>query len=250
MTGTALVPQSTQGEIVALARRYRSAGGVGMTLLNVIGGQAENLLEKLPDGIKDRLEGATSRALETASNVAASSRGVVKDQRSWLNTALTTAMGAAGGAGGLPSALAEIPVTTTVLLRAIQGIAAEHGFDPNAPEIRRECLAVFGSAGPLDKDDGADMAFLSARVTLTGATLHGVISKVAPRFATVLGQKLAAQAVPILGAAAGAATNYAYTSYYQEMARVHFGLMKLARDSGQDRGALLSALAVEIQRSR
>lgn len=141
MTGTALVPQPTQGEIAALARRYRAAGGVGMALLNVIGGQAENLLERLPDGIKDRLEGATTRALETASNVAASSRGVVKDQRSWLNTALTTAMGAAGGAGGLPSALAELPVTTTVLLRAIQGIAAEHGFDPNDPQIRRECLA-------------------------------------------------------------------------------------------------------------
>ena len=33
----------------------------------------------------------------------------------------------------------------------------------------------------------------------------------------------------MLGAAAGAATNYAYTSYYQQMAHVHFGLRKLAR---------------------
>lgn len=250
MTGTDLVPQPVETQIAALARRYRSAGGMGMALLNVLGGQAENLLERLPDKIKQRLEGATERALETASNVAAGSRGLVRDQKSWMNTALTTAMGAAGGAGGLPSALAEIPVTTTVLLRAIQGIAAEHGFDPNDPLIRRECLAVFGSAGPLQADDGSDMAFLSARVTLTGATLHGVIAKVAPRFATVLGQKLAAQAVPILGAAAGAATNYAYTSYYQEMARVHFGLMKLARDSGRDRETLLEALTLEIQRSR
>lgn len=250
MTGTALVPQPVETEIAALARRYRSAGGMGMAVLNVLGGQAENLLERLPDRIKARLEGVTERALETSMSVAAGSRGVVRDQKSWFNTALTTAMGAAGGAGGLPSALAEIPVTTTVLLRSIQGIAAEHGFDPDEPEIRRECLAVFGSAGPMAKDDGADMAFLSARVTLTGATLHGVIAKVAPRFATVLGQKLAAQAVPILGAAAGAATNYAYTSYYQEMARVHFGVMKLARDSGQDREALIAALGAEIKRQR
>ncbi|EIE50456.1 protein EcsC [Salipiger aestuarii] len=250
MTGTALVPQAVETEIGALARRYRSAGGMGMAVLNAFGGQAENLLERLPDRVKERLEGVTERALETSMSVAAGSRGVVRDQKSWFNTALTTAMGAAGGAGGLPSALAEIPVTTTVLLRSIQGIAAEHGFDPDAPEIRRECLAVFGSAGPMARDDGADMAFLSARVTLTGATLHGVIAKVAPRFATVLGQKLAAQAVPILGAAAGAATNYAYTSYYQEMARVHFGLMKLARDSGMDREALISALLGEIQRQR
>ena len=36
-------------------------------------------------------------------------------------------MGAAGGAGGLPTALAELPVTTTLLLRVIQGVAVEHG---------------------------------------------------------------------------------------------------------------------------
>jgi hypothetical protein len=157
-------------------------------------------------------------------------------------------MGAAGGAGGLPSALAELPVTTTVLLRAIQGIAAEHGFDPDLPEIRKECLSVFASAGPLAQDDGADMAFLSTRVTLTGGTVHGIIRSISPRLATVMGQKLAAQTVPILGAAAGAATNYAYTSYYQQMAQVHFGLMRLARDSGQPREALIAALRQEVAR--
>ena len=248
MTGTELVAVDTSKEIAALARRYRSAGGVGLQVLNIIGGQAENLLERLPDKVKDRLETATERALETAMRAAAGSRGVVPDQKSWLNTALTTAMGAAGGAGGLPTALAELPVTTTVLLRAIQGIAAEHGFDPNDPEIRRECLVVFGAAGPLEHDDGADMGFLSARVTLTGTTVHGLIRSVSPKLAAGMGQKLAAQTVPVLGAAAGAATNFAYTSYYQQMAFVHFGLLKLARDSGQERAALVDALRAEMRR--
>ncbi len=252
MTGTDLIPASTETEIAALARRHKRAGGVGLQLLNVLGSQAENLLERLPDRVKDRLEAATERALETAMRAAASSRSVVPDQQGWLNTALTTAMGAAGGAGGLPTAMAELPVTTTVLLRAIQGIAAEYGFDPADPEIAKECLAVFGSAGPLEADDGADMAFLSARVTLTGATVHGVIARVAPRLATVLGQKLAAQTIPILGAAAGAATNYAYTSYYQEMAHVHFGLKRLAEQSGTPREVLVAQLrdAVEAKPRR
>ena len=57
------------------------------------------------------------------------------------------------------------------------------------------------------------------------------VARVSPRLATVLGQKLAAQTVPVLGAVAGAATNYAYTSYYQEMAHVHFGLRRLAVDA-------------------
>jgi uncharacterized protein (DUF697 family) len=63
--------------------------------------------------------------------------------------------------------------------------------------------------------------------------VHGLLGKVAPRFATVLTQKLASQAVPILGAAAGAGTNYAFTDYYVQMAHVHFGLRKLTREHGE-----------------
>ena len=35
-----------------------------------------------------------------------------------------------------------------------------------------------------------------------------------------------------LGALAGASTNYVYTRYYTEMAHVHFGLRRLAGDTG------------------
>lgn len=242
MTGTDLVPLDTQTAITQLARRHKAAGGVGLQVLNMIGGRAENLLERLPQPVKLGLESATERALKVAMQAAKQSRGVVPDQKGWLNTALTTAMGAVGGAGGLPTALAELPVTTTVLLRAIQGIAAEYEFDPNDPDVLADCLTVFASAGPLADDDGANMAFLTTRVTLTGTAVHGIMKSVAPKLATVLGQKLAAQTVPILGAAAGAATNYAYTSYYQEMAHVHFGLRRLAIDSGMSETLLVEEL--------
>jgi hypothetical protein len=78
-----------------------------------------------------------------------------------------------------------------------------------------------------------DTSFFGARIGLTGAAVHGLIGKVAPKFATVLSQKLATQAVPILGAAAGAGTNYVFTDYYVQMAHVHFSLRKLARDHGE-----------------
>ncbi|CUH75783.1 EcsC family protein [Tropicibacter naphthalenivorans] len=240
------IPIDLEAELKELARRHRAASTVGMSVLNLIGGQAENLLEKLPDSAKDRLEATTIKALDVALRAALKSRGVVPDQKSWLNTALTTAMGAAGGAGGLPSALAELPVTTTVLFRAIAGVAADHGFDPSEPDIAKECLTVFAAAGPLAEDDGADMAFLAARVSLVGSTVHGVIAKIAPRLSYVLGQKLATQAVPVIGAAAGAATNYAYTSYYQQMAHVHFGLLRLERSSGHPRALLIDMLREEL----
>lgn len=62
--------------------------------------------------------------------------------------------------------------------------------------------------------------------------MQAMIAKVTPKLAVVLGQKLAAQAVPVFGAVAGASVNYAYLGYYQEIAHAHFGLRKLSIDSG------------------
>jgi hypothetical protein len=243
---TDLTPIDLEAEMTALARRYRGAGGVGIQVLNMIGGRAEGLLERLPTPVRSNLDGATEQALKLAMRAAQNSRGVVPDQPGWLNTAVTTAMGAAGGFGGLPSAMAELPVTTTVLLRAIQGVAAEHGFDPSAENVQFDCIRVLASAGPLEEDDGSDLAFIGTRLTLTGATLNGLIARVAPRLATVLGQKLAAQTVPVLGAVAGAATNYAYTSYYQEMAHVHFRLRRLAIEADRPHSDLLEDLRARV----
>lgn len=244
-----LIPAGAQRRLDALAARYARAGGLGLQVLNLVGGQAENLLDRLPEPVRSRLDGATERALRIAFDAATASRTRVPDQGQWLDRAMTTAMGAAGGFGGLPSALAELPVTTTLLLRTIQGVAAEHGFDPRDEDVAFECLSVFAAAGPLEHDDGANMAFLTARVTLSGATVHGLISKVAPRLATAMGQKLAAQTVPIIGAAAGAATNYAYTSYYQEMAQVHFGLKTLSRDHTLPQDVVLGAFRARLEKS-
>ena len=125
----------------------------------------------------------------------------------------------------------------------------EYGFDPEAENVQFDCVQVFSAAGPLSGDDGSDLGFLSARVALSGRAMQAVIAKVAPRLAVVLGQKLAAQAVPILGAAAGAATNYAYTSYYQDMAHVHFGLRKLAIDADIPQNELLERLRSKMGRA-
>lgn len=242
------LPATLSQEIAELARLHRRAGGPGLQVLTLLGTKAEGLLDRLPETMRSGLDRATETALETAMRAAQGSRGVVKDQPDWLNRAVTAALGAAGGFGGLPSAMAELPVTTTVLLRAIQGVAAEEGFDPAERNVQFDSIQVFASAGPLAEDDGADAAFLVTRLSLTGATMQSLISSVAPRLAAALGQKLAAQAVPVLGAAAGAAVNYAYTSYYQDMARVHFRLRRLAVEADRPHAELVEALRVELTR--
>lgn len=237
----------TDRRLDELARRHAAAGNVGIQILNVVGGQAEGLLDRLPEGIRARLGDGAEQALTLAMNAAQRSRGIVAEQPGWLTRVVTTAMGAAGGFGGLPSAMAELPVTTTILLRAIQDVAVEHGFDPAEEGVMYDCIQVLAAAGPLDHDDGSDIAFLSTRLAVTGATINTLIARVAPRLATVLGQKLAAQTVPILGAAAGAATNYAYTSYYQQMAHVHFGLRRLAIEADRDHADLIEEFRKKVE---
>ena len=227
-------------ELRALVEIHRNASGAGMRLLSLLGDQAGNLLDRIPDAMKDQLENGTRRALELSyTGAAVSRRARLPDSADWLNNAVTAAMGAAGGAGGLPSALAEIPVTTTVLMRAIQGIAAEHGFDPTDEDVRLDCLEVFAAAGPLAGDNRTEAGFLTLRLALSGPGLKALLAKVAPVFALTLGRKIAAQAVPVLGAVAGAAVNYVYTDYYQAMARVQFGLKAIARDRDMDYAALV-----------
>lgn len=249
MTGTEIVPTTPDRDAVldALAARYRSANGVGMQVLGLLGSQAEGVLKRLPKGVTDQMDNVTRAALETAFDVAARSRDALPDQKDWLNTVVTMGTGAVGGFGGLPSAVAELPVTTTVILRAVQGIAVEHGFNPAEEATRMDCVQVFAAAGPLAEDDGIDTSFLSMRLGLTGATVQSLLTRVAPRLATVLGQKLAAQTVPVLGAVVGAAINYAFTSYYQDMARIHFGMQKLSDELGEDRAVLIEEFRQRVE---
>ncbi len=242
--------EDLNAELLALVRRYRAASTPGLRLLNALGSRTETLIDRIPGAVRGQLEAATKRGLELSFSAAAASRGRVPDGGDWFNTALTTAMGAAGGVGGLPSALAEVPVTVTVLMRAIQSIAEEHGLDPASEEVRLACLEVFAAAGPLAEDDGSEMGFLTTRVALSGPGMKVVLARVTPIFAQVLGRKIAAQAVPVLGAVAGAATNYVYTAYYQDMARVRFGLMDIAKRRGLDHEALVRTFKDMVREER
>ena len=65
-----------------------------------------------------------------------------------------------------------------------------------------------------------------------------------------LPQLSAAQTVPVLGAVAGATINYHFTRYYQEIARVHFGLLRLSQETGIPREALIEALELRMNQLR
>ncbi len=237
-----------EAELDRLADQYSRAGGAGVQILNRLGGSAETLLGQLPASVRDGLAGAVEQALWLAIRAADGSRRAVPDQDPAINTAIATAMGVAGGAGGLTTALVELPATTAILLRAIQGAAAREGFDPSAENVKFDCIRVLSTAGPLAHDDGADLGFFSVRLTVTGPAMQKLIAAVAPRLSVSLGQKLAAQTIPVLGAFAGGGTNFVYTRYYQQIARVHFGLRRLAIDADLPQEELVRRLSRRLIR--
>ncbi len=213
----------------------RLAGAAGMPI--------DALRARLPafvqGGLDSTVRAALSGAMATAlrSDPSRTSRLVPSD---WLHRGLAAATGAVGGAFGLPGTLAELPVSTTILLRQVAAIAAEEGEDLKAPGAAAECLKVFALGGTSAADDATESGYFAVRLALAEAMKGSIaqamvprlVAAVAARFTGAVGLKLAAQAAPIVGAAAGAAINLVFLSHLRGVARAHFTLRRLERQHG------------------
>ena len=240
--------ETANARLDELEAEYRAVNGAAVRFLNMMGGQMDGLLGRLPPTVRNNLERGTEQALHFALDAAGRSRKMFGDSPDWFTTAASATLGAAGGFGGMPGTLAELPVTTTILLHGIQSAAVDHGFDPSEDGIRFECIQVFAASGPIERNDDPDLSFISIRTAVTGTALQALIARVAPRLGTVLGQKLAAQMAPVLGAAAGASINVAYARHYRRIAHVHFGLRRLAIDADRSHEEMASEFRQRLLR--
>jgi len=221
-------------EIAELARRARKANGPMMSILQKLGGKVEAQMGLLPAPLRKQVEALTLATLERALGLAALGRHA-PDMGETAAPIAAALSGAAGGAGGLVTSVAELPVTITLILGTIRAAAEAEGFDPDDPATKAEILRCFASGTPLGGDDGVNTAFVGARFAVTGAALNRLVAALAPKIAATLSQKLAAQAVPVLGAVSGAALNAAFLTHYRELARIRFRLLRLSQDHGADR---------------
>jgi hypothetical protein len=141
--------------------------------------------------------------------------------------------GVASGFVGLPGVLFDIPFTTTTILRSIAEVARDAGEDLRSEDTKRACLEVLAFGGPSSVDDATETGYWATRIGMNHATVSVLIKSAAGRFGVVLSEKFLAQAVPVAGAVSGGALNWAFTDYYQTMARVHFTLRALDKRTGQ-----------------
>jgi hypothetical protein len=156
--------------------------------------------------------------------------GVLRAAPLMANRAAAVVSGATGGWFGFAGLVPDLVASTTVIFNTIQKVARQQGFDTSDPKIRLECLAVFQYGEPGDDGDAAAKSFLANRVLTNGQTVSALISRFASGFAARVTTKLGAQTVPVLGAATGAAINYAFVEYYENIARIHFSLLRLSMD--------------------
>ena len=221
-------------------------------LTKLIGKQVSFAAKVIPQGVADMITGATVQALKLGLRaVLASVENRPQDASSFLHKALAAASGAAGGVFGAASLPVELPVSTTIMLRSIADIARSEGEDLSKPEAALACIEVFALGGQSDEalEGGyfAMRAFLATSVTdaakfiirkgaadQSAPVIVRFISQIAARFGIVVSEKVAAQAIPIVGALGGAVVNYAFIDHFQRIARGHFIVRRMERLYGAE----------------
>jgi len=141
------------------------------------------------------------------------------------------AFGAAGGAAGLAGFVPDAAATTLAIMRRIGAIAIEEGELLTAEETRRACLEVFALRSGATVE-GLEGGYFATRLLLQGGPMVRVLSEAAARYGLQLGQKIAGQIVPVVGAVCGAAINVTFMSEYETIARAHFTIRRLERAYG------------------
>jgi hypothetical protein len=226
--------------------------GFAARLTNLVGKPLELIGTMLPASASSMITTATSKALEAGCKVALRTMQRAPHAESWLlHKVLATASGAVGGAFGLAALPLELPLSTIIMLRAIADIARSEGENLSEPETVLSCVQVFALGGRSGSDDASESGYFAVRGMLAksvteaarfiaqrgaaegGPVLVRFITLVASRFGVVVTQKVAAQAVPIVGALGGAGVNYAFIEHFQEMARGHFTVRRLERRYGE-----------------
>ncbi len=155
--------------------------------------------------------------------------------------------GGVSGFFGIAALPIELPVTTTLMLRAIADIARHHGEDLSTLEARLACVEVFAlgaSGGARRTDVGyyASRALINRMATdatgifvergvanLSAPVVNGLVTEIAARFGIVVSERSAASALPLIGAVGGATVNVIFMNHFQRVARGHFAIRRLER---------------------
>lgn len=233
---------------------------VTIRIVNLVGVPIEWGVSRLPKSALKKVQSIAQAALCKSVTVALRTMDDMprREASPRLHKIATAATGAVGGFFGMSALAIELPVTTAIMMRSIADVARSEGFAITDMVVQKACVEVFALGGKSESDDASDSGYYASRGMLAeavkhttrelvglagkrsgegaahamgasqiGASLAKLIDAVATRFGIVITEKMAAQIVPVLGAATGAAINALFTDHYQDMARGHFIVRRL-----------------------
>ncbi len=260
-----IAPDLSEEDLAALIEAVRELEHISFALhlANLLGRQIGQVGRLVPAPVTSLVNRAAESAIKNAFHLALRSlgsqsqipfsKGTLNGTRRFHKAAVVLS-GAAGGAFGLASLPVELPISTTLILRSIADIARHEGEDLSEPDTLLACLQVFAlgsrdegrgdftesgyfaTRGLFAKSVSEAARYLVGRAATDEASpvLVRFLTQIGARFGVVVSQKLAVQAVPVLGAAGGAAVNYAFLTHFQRIAHGHFTIRRLERIYGRE----------------
>jgi EcsC protein family len=238
-----------------LAKKLLENPGIAIKITNIIGIPIEKGIEKLPKKWSDKIGEITKTALLKASEAAIftiKNKPGENPSNKWHKLGVA-ASGGVGGFFGIVALAIELPISTTIMLRSIAEIARSQGEPITSADTKLACLEVFAFGGNTKSDNSAESGYYAVRALLAksiseaaefiakkGFTEEGapflvkVITNISQRFGVQITEKVAAQAIPAIGAAGGAIINTLFIDHFQDMAKGHFIVRKLERAYGKE----------------
>lgn len=231
--------------------------GLADRLTELVGAPITASIKMLPSIAEDALHAAVDKSLQAALRVALRTVGEETSTgkpRLLSHKLMAGLSGAAGGAFGLSAVALELPVSTVLILRSVADIARSQGEDLTDVQTQLACLEVFAIDGgdKNDKDGDTEIGYFAVRAAMSKQVAdatkyvlkYGVGETAAPplvkllqmishRFGMVVSEKLAVQAIPVIGAVGGALINSYFIDHYQDLARAHFTIRRLEREHGK-----------------
>ncbi len=241
-------------EYLRNAKNLLENPGLTARIAAAVGTPVEKGLKILPQKVQSTIHKASEKSIRTSLGVALRTVNVDDQGRSSNNLfhkAVVAGTGGLGGFFGVTALLLELPVSTTLMMRSILDIARSEGENLETSEAQLACLEVFAFGGKSLTDDAAGSGYFMTRAALAKAfadaasvlagrglasegssVITRFVASIAARFQVVVGEKFAAQMVPVVGAFGGAAMNVLFMNHFQDMARGHFVVRRLERKYG------------------
>lgn len=229
--------------------------GIVANMTNLFGFAIEKGFELLPKNWNVKVGEVTQAALSKAVHAAVFTMKELPGEEAsniWHKAAVALS-GGVGGFFGLPALAVELPISTTIMLRSIADIARSEGESICDIESKIACIEVFALGGPNKSDDASESGYFVIRAALSKSVakaaeyvaekglaeegapaLLRLIIQISERFSIQVSEKVAAQAIPAIGAAGGALINTLFIDHFQDMARGHFIVRRLERKYGKE----------------